>query len=139
MGMKTVILDDGWQFGDVAKTIIGSTTDVGENAGAGIIGMGEKALDALMWASTYMAQGQYYSNGGGYSIAAWVGYTRIAQSYHWTADVLVGAAIGTFCTNLVYWAYDGLSDYICSKKEQSLSLMPFYDGRQASLCLSYQF
>ena len=76
---------------------------------------------------------------GGYSIAAWVGYTRIAQSYHWTADVLVGAAIGTFCTNLVYWAYDGLSDYICTKKEQSLSLMPFYDGRQASLCLSYQF
>lgn len=75
---------------------------------------------------------------GGYAVATYVGYTRIAQSYHWTADVLVGAAIGTFCTNLVYWAYDGLSDWIC-QDDESLSILPAYDGRNAYLSLSYQF
>ncbi len=67
---KSALFDDGYQFGDVSKTILGSKVDVGENIGAGIIGMGEKALDALMWAAPYIAQGQYYSNGGGYNIAA---------------------------------------------------------------------
>lgn len=76
---------------------------------------------------------------GGYTVAAWVGYTRIAQSYHWTADVLVGAAIGTFCTNLVYWAYDGLSDWICQENNQQLSIIPAFDGQHAYLGLNYQF
>ena len=39
--------EDGYQFGDVTKTILGTVTDTVENVGAGIIGMGEKAVDSL--------------------------------------------------------------------------------------------
>ncbi len=38
--------EDGWQFGDLAKTILGTGTDIKENLFSGIIGMGEKVVDA---------------------------------------------------------------------------------------------
>ena len=60
--------DDGYQFGDVTKTILGTVTDAAENLGAGVIGMGEKALDFLAGIAPYVAQGLYYQNGGGYNI-----------------------------------------------------------------------
>ncbi len=38
--------DDGYQFGDVTKTILGTLTDTSENLATGVLGMGEKAVDA---------------------------------------------------------------------------------------------
>ena len=37
---------DGYQFGDITKTILGTTEDSRTNAMAGVLGMGEKAVDA---------------------------------------------------------------------------------------------
>lgn len=62
--------EDGYQFGDVTKTILGSIVDLGENIGTGIIGMGEKLVDtgatlgALMNESTLnqAAEGQMLYN-----------------------------------------------------------------------------
>jgi len=45
--------EDGYQFGDVARTIISTTTDTAENVYAGVIGMGEKVVDA----GAYVVQG----------------------------------------------------------------------------------
>ena len=42
------LFEDGWQKGDLTKTILGSGTDLLEDIGTGIIGMGEKALDGLL-------------------------------------------------------------------------------------------
>lgn len=53
---KSEYFDDGYDFGDVTKTILGSSTDVLENLGTGLIGMGEKALDAMMMLGTAMSQ-----------------------------------------------------------------------------------
>ena len=64
------LFDDGYQFGDILGTIAGSATDLVENLGAGIMGMGEAALDALLAVSPYIAQGQYYQNGGGFNLEA---------------------------------------------------------------------
>ena len=64
------LFDDGYQFGDVLKTAGGTLTDVAENVGAGVIGLGEAALDGLMTLGPYFAEGQYYSNGGGYNLHA---------------------------------------------------------------------
>ena len=64
------LFDDGWQFGDVTKTVLGSGTDLFEHIGSGIIGMGEKLLDAALTIAPYVAQGQYYANGGGYNLQA---------------------------------------------------------------------
>lgn len=60
--------DDGYQFGDITKTILGSVVDVGKNVGQGIIGMGEKIIDGAAILAPYLAKGQYYQNGGGYNI-----------------------------------------------------------------------
>ncbi len=46
----STLFEDGWQLGDVTKTILGTATDVVKNVGAGIVGMGEKTIDALVMA-----------------------------------------------------------------------------------------
>ena len=38
--------DDGYQFGDVLKTVSGTIQDLSENISAGILGIGEKVVDA---------------------------------------------------------------------------------------------
>ena len=95
-------------------------------------------------AATYLHHeyGQYspWISVGGYLCAAYVGYARIAADYHWSNDVLVGAAIGTLCTHLVYFAYDGLSDWISSRRhDDRLSLMPYATSTGGGLFLSYEF
>ena len=55
---------DGFSLKNTAKAIIGSAEDVIENVGTGIAGMGEKIVDALAWAAPYVAQSQFYQNGG---------------------------------------------------------------------------
>lgn len=59
---KSALFDDGYQFGDIGKAILGSTADVGENAGTGLIGMGEKALDALLQLGAVMSKNQMNEN-----------------------------------------------------------------------------
>ena len=51
---KSNYFDDGYQFGDVTKTILGTLADVGEDITTGAIGMGEKALDSLLTLGTAM-------------------------------------------------------------------------------------
>lgn len=62
--------DDGYQFGDISKTILGTGEDLAKNIGAGIVGIGEKVVDAFATVAPYVAQGQYYQNGGGFNIQA---------------------------------------------------------------------
>ena len=62
--------EDGYQFGNFTKSVIATGRDLGENVLTGLAGFGEKALDALIWAAPYIAQGQYYQNGGGYNLQA---------------------------------------------------------------------
>ena len=85
--------------------------------------------------------GQYspWISVGGYAVAGYVAYCRVAQSYHWLSDVLVGAAMGTICTNMVYLAYDGLSDWITSSVGHDVSLCPFATSGGGGLYLSCAF
>ncbi len=62
----TGAFDDGYQFGDVFKTILGTATDIRENLTAGIVGMGEKAVDTAAYLAPFAAKGQFYQNGGAY-------------------------------------------------------------------------
>jgi hypothetical protein len=41
--------EDGYQFGDISKTILGTKFDVTENLTAGVLGMGEKVVDAAAY------------------------------------------------------------------------------------------
>ena len=62
------LFEDGYDIGDISRTILGTTADVLENVGSGIIGMGEKAIDALAYTAPYAANAQFYQNGGVYNL-----------------------------------------------------------------------
>ncbi len=54
--------EDGYDFGDVTKTILGTVADVSENIGTGIIGMGEKVADTAVGLGSLIAKNSKYSN-----------------------------------------------------------------------------
>lgn len=56
---KSGLFDDGYQFGDVTKAILGSAQDVDENIWSGVLGMGEKVVDALAYIAPYAMKAQY--------------------------------------------------------------------------------
>ncbi len=72
-----------------------------------------------------------------YSMATTVGAMRVMNNRHWVSDVLVGAGIGIFSTNLAYlthqykWGKNG-------KSGQTL-VMPSYDGQTGMLSLVHRF
>lgn len=73
---------------------------------------------------------------GGYAMAGWVAYARVARNYHWTCDVLIGAAIGTLSTHLVYLSYDFISDLFTRK---NLSFCPYLIEGGGGVYLSFSF
>lgn len=60
------LFEDGYQFGDVSKTILGTGADLAEDALTGIISMGEAIVDVGAYVAPYITQGQFYQNGGAY-------------------------------------------------------------------------
>ena len=71
---------------------------------------------------------------GGYTAASWVGIARIANNYHWTSDVLMGAAEGILMTNVTYWAYDGVMSLFPKK----LTISPLISPQQTGIYLCYK-
>lgn len=61
-------LDDGYDFGDITRTILGTTADVGQDLLQGAVGIAEKSIDFLAANAGNIAKGQYYQNGGGYNV-----------------------------------------------------------------------
>lgn len=72
---------------------------------------------------------------GGYGVATWVAYARIARNRHFLPDVLMGSAVGMIATNATYWMYDALAPKVKSRLRCSPRLTE--DGGE--LFLSYQF
>ena len=72
---------------------------------------------------------------GGYAIAGYVGYCRVARNAHWTNDVLMGAAVGILVTNATYWAYDGVMKLF----PKNVSVAPIIDPQQTGLYVCYKF
>ncbi len=73
---------------------------------------------------------------GGYALAAWVAYARVAQNHHWTSDVLTGAAVGMLSTHLVYLSYHFLSDLFTAN---DLTICPYPVEGGGGVYLSYSF
>jgi membrane-associated phospholipid phosphatase len=72
---------------------------------------------------------------GGYTVASYVGYARIARNAHWTNDVLMGAAVGILMTNATYWAYDGVMKLF----PKNLTISPVINPQQNGLYVCYKF
>jgi membrane-associated phospholipid phosphatase len=72
---------------------------------------------------------------GGYGLATWVAYARIARNRHFLPDVLMGSAVGIMSTNATFWMYDALAP----KLRNRLCCSPILTKEGGELCLSYQF
>ena len=64
------LFEDGYQFGDLTKTILGTGKDASEDALTGGLGVGEEIVDFFASIAPYITQGMYYANGGGYNVQA---------------------------------------------------------------------
>jgi membrane-associated phospholipid phosphatase len=73
---------------------------------------------------------------GAYSVATTVGYMRVAKSAHWISDVLMGAGIGIFSTELVYLTHQYKWDNDHLKR---FDIFPFQLGTQKGVTLVYKF
>ncbi len=73
---------------------------------------------------------------GAYSAAATVGTMRVAKSAHWISDVLVGAGIGIFSTELVYLTHQYKWD---SEHLKRFDIFPFQFQNQKGVTLVYTF
>lgn len=72
---------------------------------------------------------------GGYTVASYAGYARIARNAHWTNDVLMGAAVGILMTNATYWAYDGVMKLF----PKNLTISPVINPQQTGMYVCYKF
>lgn len=74
---------------------------------------------------------------GAYSVASSVGIMRVMNNRHWISDVLVGAGVGIFSTNLAYLTHQ----YKWGKKKKGAStlILPSYDGTTGMVSIIHTF
>lgn len=77
---------------------------------------------------------------GGYSIATFVGISRIYKDRHWVSDVITGAGVGILSTKAIYFIYPYLQKQF-GKKGQPLNavILPGYSDGNVNLAFSYSF
>lgn len=73
---------------------------------------------------------------GAYTAAATVGTMRVAKNAHWVSDVLMGAGIGIFSTELIYLTHQYKWDNDHLKR---FDIFPFQLGTQKGVTLVYTF
>jgi hypothetical protein len=73
---------------------------------------------------------------GAYACAATVGYMRVAKGAHWVSDVLMGAGIGIFSTELVYLTHQYKWD---NQHLKRFDIFPFQLGNQKGVTVVYNF
>lgn len=95
----------------------------------------EAFVAATVW---HLEYGQYspWISVGGYTVASMVAYSRVARNRHWVPDVLVGAAVGTISTQLVYLCYDAMADYFTTDK---MAICPYMIDGGGGVYFSYSF
>jgi membrane-associated phospholipid phosphatase len=81
---------------------------------------------ATFMAKEYGSRSVWYSIGA-YSVATGIGVMRVLNNRHWVSDVLVGAGIGIFSTNLVYLTHR--YKWGKGRDNKSTMILPSYDGQ----------
>lgn len=74
----------------------------------------------------------------GYLIASGTGFFRMYNDKHWLTDVAMGAGIGILSTKIGYWTYPYIEKtfFKNSRKNNSVMISPFYNGKQTGLSLN---
>lgn len=74
---------------------------------------------------------------GAYTVATGIGAMRVMNNRHWISDVLVGAGIGIFSTNIVYLTHR----YTWGKHKKSgqTLIIPSFDGQSGMVSMVHRF
>lgn len=64
------LFDDGYDVGDITRTILGTGSDIMSDLGTGILGMGEKAVDAVAGIAPAVMQAQFNQSTEGFATPA---------------------------------------------------------------------
>jgi len=79
----------------------------------------------------------------GYSVATATGVIRMLNNKHWMSDVLVGAGMGIFFTELTYYVYPAIKHFFCNRvfnrDLQALSFSPYYSQDNMGIHLNVRF
>ncbi|GHT68229.1 phospholipid phosphatase [Bacteroidia bacterium] len=76
---------------------------------------------------------------GGYTVAAFTGYMRIQNNRHWLSDVVAGAAVGVFSTQIAYWLYPTVRNAVFPHNKTTnytLMLMPITSPQQMGISIT---
>ncbi len=83
---------------------------------------------------------------GGYTVATFVGVSRVLNNRHWVSDVVAGAGIGILSTKVIYWTYPYIRKLwskdetdMNNKKSARTMVFPSYNQGCLSLNLSCTF
>jgi len=76
----------------------------------------------------------------GYTVATATGVMRMLNNQHWMSDIFAGAALGIMVTELSYYVYPIVKDFVSTKilsnKINSLSFLPYYSRAHTGFYLS---
>lgn len=76
----------------------------------------------------------------GYIVATATGIFRIYNDRHWLTDVAAGAGIGILSTKIAYWIQPFFNEHLFKERKNSQSvLIPYYNGKEYGLALSFYF
>lgn len=76
----------------------------------------------------------------GYAIAATTGYMRMSNDRHWLGDVVAGAGVGIFSTELAYWLYPSVKGLFNSRKTTDTNvILPTYQQGAIGLSMVHIF
>lgn len=70
---------------------------------------------------------------GGYTVATGVAALRLLKDNHWLSDVLAGAGVGLFSTELAYWAYPLVHRLLTKGLLDRALVLPHYQGGAVGL------
>ena len=74
---------------------------------------------------------------GAYTVATGIGAMRVLNNRHWISDVLVGAGVGIFSTNIAYLTHQ----YKWGKKRKTgqTQVLPSFDGQIGMVSILHNF
>lgn len=79
----------------------------------------------------------------GYSVATATGVLRMMNNKHFMSDVLVGAGIAIFYTELTYYIYPRIKNFfstkVFNKDLQALSVSPYYSPDYVGVHIGFRF
>lgn len=90
---------------------------------------------ATFMAKEYGHKSIWYSIGA-YTIASGIGAMRVMNNRHWVSDVLVGAGVGIFSTNMAYLTHQ--NKWGKKKRKEHTLIIPSYDGNMGMVSIIHK-